>query len=211
MSLNAQRPYPMGWRLRERPGQATLVHATKHGINKQTQDTGIWLICQSLDRGASYPHLLMWIKHVLKFDRTLIRYVQRISPILSRLALATVFFWFGLLKVLGLSPAMDLVHALFDQTLSAITPLAPFYVFFAWFEVLIGWLFLFPKTERYVTPLLLIHMATTFLPLILLPNVAWTAPFVPTLEGQYIIKNLVIVALALVLVSKLRPLDEVKV
>jgi hypothetical protein len=51
------------------------------------------------------------------------------------------------------------------------------------------------------------HMVMTVC-LILLPAVTWMMPFVPTLEGQYIIKNLVIIALAFSLASHLRPLAE---
>jgi uncharacterized membrane protein YkgB len=50
--------------------------------------------------------------------------------------------------------------------------------------------------ERIALVLLVPHMIVTILPLFLLPQIAWQAPFVPTLEGQYMIKNVVIIALA---------------
>jgi uncharacterized membrane protein YkgB len=49
-----------------------------------------------------------------------------------------------------------------------------------------------------------------FLPLILLPNMTWTGPFVPTLEGQYIIKNVVLLALALTIVAGTKPVAAKK-
>ncbi|MCC7436506.1 hypothetical protein IT402_01365, partial [Candidatus Nomurabacteria bacterium] len=61
---------------------------------------------------------------------------------------------------------------------------------------------------RVVFPLLLFHMVTTFLPLIFLPSIVWQSAFVPTLEGQYIIKNLVIIATAIGIVSHLHPLAK---
>ncbi|MCC6563893.1 hypothetical protein IT087_03290 [Candidatus Uhrbacteria bacterium] len=143
---------------------------------------------------------------LISLDRSIITFVRKISIPLSRFSLFAVFFWFGLLKVVGLSPATGLVQALFDRTLGAFMLFGPFYVFFALFEMLIGVLWLIPKAVRLVTPLLLIHMVMTFLPLIFLPDMAWNGPLVPTFEGQYIIKNLVIVSLALVFVAKLHPL-----
>ncbi len=146
-------------------------------------------------------------KPLIAFDRTAIAFVRRVIDPLSRASLFIVFFWFGILKVLGLSPATGLVQALFEQTLVQMMPFDPFYVFFAGLEMGIGILFLFPKAVRVVMPLLLFHMAATFLPLIFLPELAWRGWFVPTFEGQYIIKNLVIISLALGFVARMHPLD----
>ena len=140
-------------------------------------------------------------------DHRLIHFFKRISIPLARFALFVVFFWFGLLKVIGLSPAGPLVHSLFDQTISFM-PFDTFYILFALLECLIGILFLIKGAERIVLPLLLFHMVTTFLPLIFLTDVVWQKAFVPTLEGQYIIKNLVIIATAIGLVSHLHPLPK---
>lgn len=115
---------------------------------------------------------------------------------LARFAIFVVYFWFGMLKLLGLSPAEQLVQDLFNQTISFMS-FGTFYFLFSCLEVLIGLLFLFPKATRVVLPLLLFHMFTTFLPLVFLPNTAWQSWFVPTLAGQYIIKNLVIIACAI--------------
>ncbi len=83
-----------------------------------------------------------------------------------------------------------------------------FYVAFAVLECIIGILFLIKGAERIVLPLLLIHMAATFLPLFLLPSVTWQKFLVPTLEGQYIIKNLVIIAAAIGIAAHLQPLKK---
>lgn len=81
-----------------------------------------------------------------------------------------------------------------------------FIVLFGLFECLIGILFLIKGAERVVMPLLLLHMITTFMPLFLLPAVTWSGWFVPTLEGQYIIKNLVVIATAIGIATNLKPL-----
>ncbi len=140
-------------------------------------------------------------------DVRLISFFQRISVPLARISLFVVFFWFGILKVLGLSPAGSLVHSLFDQTIHFMA-FDTFYVLFAVFECIIGILFLIPGLERVVLPLLLFHMTTTFLPLIFLPHATWQKPWVPTLEGQYIIKNLVIIATAIGIAAHLHPLQK---
>jgi uncharacterized membrane protein YkgB len=141
-------------------------------------------------------------------DASIINFFQQISIPMARIAIFVVFFWFGILKVIGLSPAGAIVHNLFDQTLSGLMSFNSFYIFFALFECLIGILFLIPKAERIVLPLLLFHMVTTFLPLIFLASETWSGPFVPTLEGQYIIKNLVIIAAAIGIAAHLNPLSK---
>jgi uncharacterized membrane protein YkgB len=72
----------------------------------------------------------------------------------------------------------------------------------------IGILFLFPKLTRIVIPLLFIHMAIVCSPLLLVIDHAWQAPFVPTLEGQYIIKNAVIIAVAIGIAASTVPIEH---
>jgi uncharacterized membrane protein YkgB len=145
--------------------------------------------------------------NIYRIDHQLIHFFRTISVPAARISLFVVFFWFGLLKLLGLSPAGSLVHGLFDQTISFMQ-FDTFYMLFAGLECLIGILFLIKGAERVVLPLLLFHMVTTFMPLVLLPTESWQAPFVPTIVGQYIIKNLVIIATAIGLVAHLHPLPK---
>lgn len=140
-------------------------------------------------------------------DLRVIHFFRKISMPAARIGLFVVFFWFGLLKVIGLSPAGELVRALYEQTISFM-PFDVFYLCFALLECLIGVLFLIPGAERIVVPLLLLHMAATFLPLFVLPDVTWQRAFVPTLEGQYIIKNLVIIAAAIGIAARTSPLQR---
>lgn len=146
--------------------------------------------------------------NIQRTDSSLIHFFRKISIPTARLSLFVVFFWFGLLKAIGLSPAGSLVHGLFDATLQGVVPFHTFYVGFALLECLIGILFLIKGLERVVIPLLFIHMVTTFLPLVFLRDASWQAPFVPTLVGQYIIKNLVLVAAAIGIAAHLHPLPH---
>lgn len=114
---------------------------------------------------------------------------------LNRLALFVVYGWFGVLKIVAISPANPLVASLLEKTMPFLT-FSQFIIGFGIFEVLIGFLFLIPRWEKVGLILLVIHLGTTIMPLFLLPAIAWQAPFVPTLEGQYIIKNILIVACA---------------
>ncbi len=128
--------------------------------------------------------------------------IKQYSVLLSRISLFIIYFWFGILKVIGLSPASGLVQELFSKTLAKIPvissmPASNFVVLFGLFEVIIGILFLIPNKERWATYAFVFHIVTTGLPLLFLGSSVWSDPFVPTLEGQYIIKNLALIACVL--------------
>ncbi len=142
-----------------------------------------------------------------KIDKRIVVTSRHFYKLFARIALFVVFFWFGILKVLGESPATPLVEKLFNATINFIS-FNNFIIVFGAFEMLIGVLFLIRGAERAVFPLLAIHMLTTIMPLFLLPDATWNGFLVPTLEGQYIIKNLVIIALALVIVAHLKYFHE---
>jgi hypothetical protein len=116
----------------------------------------------------------------------------------AQLALFIIYAGFGTLKVFGLSPATPLVTSLLAMTMPFIDP-DIFLILFGLFEVLIGILFLFPKYKKITVVLFIVHMICVFMPLILLPHVAWSGFLIPTLEGQYIIKNLALIALVMFL------------
>lgn len=138
-------------------------------------------------------------------DFEIIHFFRKISEPLARFGLFVVFFWFGLLKVISLSPATPMVQSLFERTIPFIS-FSTFLILFGLFEMLIGIMFLIKGFEREVIPLLFLHMVTTFLPLFLLPGITWSGLFVPTMEGQYIIKNLVIIAAAIGIAAHLHPI-----
>ena len=122
-----------------------------------------------------------------------------------RYSLAVIFILFGILKPLGLSPAEPLVRAT-----TAWMPLLggdAWVQLVGWLEVAIGATFLFRRTIRIGVALLALQMLGTFLPLVVLPDVvfqAGRAPYAPTMEGQYIIKNLLIISAALVVGGTVR-------
>ena len=147
-------------------------------------------------------------EEIIKMDHRLIRFFKYHNNSIARVGLFVIFFWFGILKVLSLSPATPLVSALYEK-IFGLYGMNAFMIGFGLFEVLIGVLFLIKGAERVVLPLLAIHMFSTFLPLILLPGLAWTDVFVPTLEGQYIIKNLALIVAAVSVGAHLHELKKV--
>lgn len=142
-----------------------------------------------------------------KIDLRLIAFFRRSYIPVARFSIFLIFFWFGLIKLLGLSPASPLAEALVSKTVGAQYFDALFYVL-AILECIIGVLFLFPKATRVVIPLLLLHMAIVCSPLLLVPNYTWQQFGVPTLEGQYIIKNAVVVAVAIGIAASTKPLGK---
>jgi|SRR3989344_420360 len=141
------------------------------------------------------------MQSILDFcDKIFIKCARMCGIPFARFSLFVVFFWFGALKLIDESPANPLVSKLLSETMPFIS-FETFIFLFGLFEVIIGLSFLFPKFVRISIALLAFHMVTTFLPLVLLPEIAWQRAFVPTLEGQYIIKNLLIIATAISIVS----------
>ena len=122
-----------------------------------------------------------------------------------RVSLGIVFIWFGILKPLGVSPAEPLLLATVrwlpflegEQWLAVI----------GWWEVAIGVAFLYRRAIRAGIALLGLQMIGTFMPLMLMPDVTFQegmVPYGPTMEGQYIIKNLLILSAALVVGGTVR-------
>ena len=118
---------------------------------------------------------------------------------LVRIPIFIIFFWFGFLKIIDLSPAQQLVK---DTVywMPFLTAESWTYIIGAW-EVLIAICFLFKRTTLIAMILLFLQMSGTFLPLIILPEITFqnSNPFLPTLEGQYIIKNIIIITAAIMI------------
>jgi uncharacterized membrane protein YkgB len=130
-------------------------------------------------------------------DDTIVELMGRIGMPFLRIGIGVIFIWFGLLKPLGLSPAAQLLaNTVYWWTPEIVVPAI------GWWEVAIGITFRIPQLTRVAIFLLAIQMPGTFLPLVLLPEVCFTViPWGLTLEGQYIVKNLVIIGAALVIGS----------
>ncbi len=141
-----------------------------------------------------------WWKLLDTIDIYITAWMKKEGITFLRWSLAIIFIWFGILKPFNLSPAQDLVA----NTVYWFSP-ELFVPILGWWEVLIGVCFLFKPLIRIGILLLALQMAGTFLPLFLLPEIVYNKSFFSlTLEGQYIIKNLVIIGAAIVIGSHVR-------
>lgn len=141
-----------------------------------------------------------------RLDRRIIRWMAEHGLTLLRLALGAVFFWFGVLKFFpGASPAEELAGRTIETlTFGSISQDAALMILAVW-EVAIGIGLFLGRWMRAVLLLLFVQMLGTITPLFLFPSETFTIfPIAPTLEGQYIIKNVVIVASAIVLGATVR-------
>lgn len=144
-----------------------------------------------------------------KLDSKIINWLRLAFLPLARVAIFIVYFYFGILKLLDQSPAGPLAAQLAGKTIGLANFNTAFKIL-AVFECVIGVLILIPKATRIVIPLLLIHLIIVCSPLILVADQAWVKPFVPSLEGQYIIKNVLLAALAIGVAAQTRPLAKAK-
>jgi putative oxidoreductase len=136
-----------------------------------------------------------------RVDQRIVDFLGRWSVPVLRISLGVVFVWFGALKIGRISPVADLVA----QTVYWVDP--------RWFvpalgvvEVLIGIGLILGVGLRIVLFVFLAQMAGTFLVLIVRPDVAFVNgnPFVLTTVGEFVIKNLVLLAAGLVVGSTVR-------
>lgn len=146
----------------------------------------------------------LWANRLIYFDqidRQITAWMAKYGLLSLRIGLGVVFFWFGALKLVpDLSPAEDLVR----NTIFWVDP-DLFLPILALWEMAIGLGLIWGKYMRITILLLFLQMPGTALPLVLLPETVWTEfPYGLTLEGQYIIKNLVLVSAGLVLGATVR-------
>ncbi|MBT4978154.1 MAG: hypothetical protein HOL51_05810 [Gemmatimonadetes bacterium] len=135
-----------------------------------------------------------------EMDRRIAGWMERYGHLLLRYSLGIVFIWFGGLKPFGLSPVQELV----SRTVFWFPP-EIFVPMLGWWEVAIGVGLLFRPLLRIALSLLFLQLPGTALPLVLLPEICFTdSPFALSLEGQYIIKNLILISAALVIGGTVR-------
>lgn len=133
-------------------------------------------------------------------------WMARYGIALLRISVGIVFFWFGIIKFFpGLSPATDLATQTIEVlTFGVISGQVALFILATW-EVLIGLGMLFGLYLRVTIILLFLQMIGTITPIFIFPGEVFTMiPHSPTLEGQYIIKNIVIISAAIVIGATVR-------
>ena len=155
---------------------------------------------------AADPRWTRWRGRYDRLDLAITSWLARAGIVVLRLGLGLVFLWFGLLKFFpGLSPAQDLATRTIERlTLGAVGPDLSLPILAAW-ESLIGLGLLSGRFLRATLFLLAVQMLGAATPLLLFPAETFTGlPYAPTLEGQYIIKNVVLVGAAMVIGATVR-------
>lgn len=128
----------------------------------------------------------------------LVKAANRLCLPLLRMSLAVVFVWFGALKLTWTTPVTDLVA----KTVP-ILPTAFFVTALGAFEVLIGLALLLGRWTRTAAVLMIMHLGGTFLVLVTQPEVAFQEgnPFLLTMTGEFVVKNLVLITAGIVLIG----------
>jgi uncharacterized membrane protein YphA (DoxX/SURF4 family) len=139
-------------------------------------------------------------------DTRITDWMARWGVFLLRVSLGIVFLWFGVLKFFpGLSPAQDLAtRTIGALSLGLISPSLALLILAAW-ETLIGLGLISGVFMRLTLLLLFLQMLGTMTPIVLFPGEVFAVfPIAPTLEGQYIIKNLVLISAGIVIGATVR-------
>lgn len=147
-----------------------------------------------------------------RIDPHVTSFMARFSVPILRVSLGVTFFWFGILKFFpGLSPAQELAGATIQKlTNGLVNPDISVPILATW-EVAIGLGLLSGRFLRVTLFLLFAQMLGAMSPLFIFPRETFTHfPYAPTLEGQYIIKNLVLIGAALVVGSTVRSRRDVE-
>lgn len=141
-----------------------------------------------------------------RVDPIITNWMNRNGLRLLRISVGIVFVWFGILKFFpGLSPAQGLAINTIKLLTFDLVSEAIIINGLALWEVLIGIGLITGKFMRETLLLLFLQMIGTFSPVFLFPDEVFTRiPYAPTLEGQYIIKNIVIISAGIVLGGALR-------
>jgi uncharacterized membrane protein YphA (DoxX/SURF4 family) len=132
--------------------------------------------------------------------------MARYGILVLRISLGIVFFWFGVLKFFpDLSSAQDLATRTINLLTFGLIPENVSIILLATWESLIGLGLILGKFKRFVLLLLFVQMLGTMTPIFLFPSEVFTQiPYAPTLEGQYIFKNLVLISAGIVIGATVR-------
>jgi len=140
-----------------------------------------------------------------RIDSRVLGLLERFALPLLRLSLGIIFVWFGMLKITGQTPVSELVA----ETVFWLNP-DWFVPMLGVFEVLVGIGLLIGRGLRLVLALFVLQMVGTFLVLVVQPDVAFQDGnlLMLTTEGEFVVKNLVLLSAGLMIGSRLRALSS---
>lgn len=145
-------------------------------------------------------------KSFTSMDVRITNWMAHYGITLLRVSLGIVFFWFGILKFFpGLSPAQDLATRTIDVLSLGLIPANVSILILATWECAIGLGLILGVFMRATLFLLWLQMLGTITPMLFFPREVFTRiPYAPTLEGQYIIKNIVLVSAGIAIGATVR-------
>ena len=143
------------------------------------------------------------VERALRAETAVHDFSVRYSVALLRVALGFVFIVFGILKFFpGLSPAQQVAEQTTTVLTLGLVPVGGLLFVVAFVEVLAGLLLIQGRYMRAVVWLLLFEMVAILSPLVTLPGELFNGPHhLPSLLGQYILKDVVLLAGVLVLAA----------
>lgn len=119
-----------------------------------------------------------------------------------RISLGIIFLWFGILKFFpSTSPAEEIAQKTMEKITLSMIPNEVNYMILANIETALGILLILDIYRKIIIPLALGHILMTFSPILFFTSEIFSDTMVPTLLGQYIIKNLVLFS-SLLLISR---------
>jgi uncharacterized membrane protein YphA (DoxX/SURF4 family) len=145
-------------------------------------------------------------------DERITSFMKRYGILFLRISVGIVFLWFGVLKFFpGLSPAQEIATVTIERLTFGFIQANVALIILAIWETLIGIGLISGIFLRVTLFLLFAQMLGTMTPLFLFPAETFTRfPYAPTFEGQYIIKNLVLISAGLVMGATVRNGHEAK-
>jgi uncharacterized membrane protein YkgB len=145
---------------------------------------------------------------VFQLDDLLLTFLRRWSITALRLALGSIFLWFGALKIFGSSPVASLI-----QETYTFMPVGVFMVVLGVWEMVIGVGIILKRALRSVLILLGVHLVGTFTAILFNPSIFFVqgVPLYLTVDGEFVMKNLVLITAALVIAAyEVKPLRLVR-
>lgn len=134
-----------------------------------------------------------WSSRIRAVDQRVVMAFDRYGHLLHRVSLGSLFVWFGLLKPFGHATTTSLLaHTVYWGDPARVVP------WLGWWEVAIGACLIYRAAVRVALLLLAVRLPGTILALFLHPEICFLkVPYLPTPEGQYLIKDLVLIFAAI--------------
>lgn len=143
-----------------------------------------------------------WDERFDHWDATVRGVMRRISVPMLRVSVGVVFVWFGALKIFDVSPVSGLVAR-------TVYWFEPDWVveILGGVEIIVGVLLILGVYLRFALFAFVLQMFGTFLVFLVLPDVAFRDgnPLLLTVEGEFVVKNLVLLSAGFVVGSHVLP------